>query len=131
MSSIDLNLSEAEVIQIRIDYQVTLIFSDSSSVVIECPFSLRGATGIEKIVDPAGKKNQLVEFLELHTSKVLRGYVSDSTLNLEFSNGSTLTCPPSLEYEAWSYFGTGKEPERIIATPGGELSIWNAMAKPD
>lgn len=126
IKTIDLALEATEVIQLRIDFQVSLVFSDLSSVSFGCPFILTRADGTEISIDPEGDKAALVEVLQLHTCAVTRGQVLGEMLFIEFDHGTTIRCFPDAQYEAWEYFGKDKNPERIISTPGGELSIWNA-----
>lgn len=125
MSEINLKLDGTEVSQLVFDFQITIFFSDSSSVGLECPFSISRVDGTDVLIDPEGPKSTLVPVLELHTLQVRNGVAIAGALILNFENGATLRCEPSEYYEAWSYSGPRKDPERIVSTPGGELGVWS------
>ncbi|MGY5885822.1 DUF6188 family protein [Modestobacter lacusdianchii] len=49
----------------------------------------------------------------------------DSRGRLSFTlGGATVSCGRDPDYEAWSY--DGRQGEKVVCTPGGDLAIWNA-----
>jgi hypothetical protein len=56
--------------------------------------------------------------------RVYRVSTDDGTLDLAFSDGSSLRCPPDDRYEAWQVVG-GFPEHLVVCTPGGELAVWD------
>lgn len=129
MKPIDLQIEQEVVDQIIIDYQVSLKLSDGSYFMFECKFTLTKPDGTAFEITPGDSAEQLVHILELHNASLARGLVVGGTLRLEFSNGTVLECPPDDQYEAWSLFSPSGNLQRIISTPGGDLSIWRQPGK--
>jgi hypothetical protein len=49
----------------------------------------------------------------------------DPSGRLSFAlGGATVWCASDPDYEAWSY--DGRQGEKVVCTPGGELAIWTA-----
>jgi hypothetical protein len=47
--------------------------------------------------------------------------ISDGVLSLSFTDGATLRCAPSEEYEAWQVVGGFV----VVCYPGGEVVVWD------
>ena len=54
-------------------------------------------------------------------SVVASASISDSVLSLSFTDGATLRCAPSEEYEAWQVVGGFV----VVCRPGGEVVVWD------
>lgn len=128
MNTLNLQIGEETVDQIIIDYQVTLKLSGGAHVTLESAFSINQPDGTTITIIPGDTKDPLGRVLELHNRSVSQGIVSNGTLRVEFTDGVLLECPPDQQFEAWSLFSPVGGIERIISTPGGELSIWRRPA---
>lgn len=124
LEEIELKLAGNDLTFIGVDFKITLLFSNSSSVQLESPFVIRDAEGDVHEIDPEGNKSALVHVLRLHNQSVESAAITGSTLRLVFSDGSALDAAPNEQFESWSYTGPEPTPARIIAIPGGDLATW-------
>lgn len=110
--------------QIRLDFQITLLFESGMVISLGTVFSFRADGGRMSIIDPEGDRAQIVPVLYLQAQTLSSVKVSDGHLVIEFTNGSMILSAPHPDYEAWEYFAPEQDPERVISLPGGELAIW-------
>lgn len=65
--------------------------------------------------------------LPLFGMKVVSAVACKSgTLRMVFEDGTHLTCPTDVAFEAWQI--TGPEGWRFVSLPGGGLGVWSASA---
>lgn len=122
-----LPLNGRKVIQLRLDFAFGMEFGDSAS-----EFSLRIYTtfAIENVngtvtCDPERLSECGPALRILHSEVVHARAFKNGHLKLDFTNGSTLSVAPNLEYEAWE--GVGMNGARFVSMPGGELAVWSKM----
>jgi len=112
--------------QIRVDYQLTFMFSDDTELTIETPASISvgslkapGARAVG-LVPAAG---QVAAALPLLRTSVLSSVAFKSgALRVVFSAGHHLNVQPDDDYEAWTAVGPGSA--RWVCQPGGGLAVW-------
>ncbi len=59
-------------------------------------------------------------------NKTVAGAVAleDGTLEMSFTDGTTLSVPPDPDYEAWTY--AGPDHFLVVSLPGGGLAVWDS-----
>jgi len=128
MDEYEVSLENAKVNLVLLDFRlgINALEADRGSlqIVISSSFSTRVGSGMPAVtLDPEDASPALgalavaVRFQELR-----KCHIKDGTLMLEFGSGQTIEVPPNTDYEAWQLDGTDF---KIIATPGGELAIWD------
>jgi Family of unknown function (DUF6188) len=118
-----LPVAGAVVTQVQIDYAFGLDI-DTVHVRIECPFAVEQA-GETSVFDP-NEWATLGPLVRLHQATIKSGSVrKDGILRLEFTDGTTITCEPHDQYEAFKVSGRLPPVQRrfeLIALPGGGLA---------
>jgi hypothetical protein len=112
-----LSIQDEDVMQLAFDYAFTIVMS-ISTIRIESSFRLT-VDGIQTVIDPE-KPERVSNLVELHQTAVTGECFENGTLELRFSNGSTIDVFADPHYEAWSV--TRGDGEQIIALPGGGLT---------
>lgn len=73
----------------------------------------------EAIAGEVASYGAVVEIVGKH---VQEARVDDSTLVLEFEDGSSLSCPPDDHFESWEVIG-GSPQSLVVCTPGGGIAV--------
>lgn len=112
--------------RVSFDYAVTLLTDGGAEIRIETAFSLRAPSGESVVVDPSqpGRGTELVISI-LHN--MITGVTVEEqvgSLVLDLMNGARLEVAPTESYEAWTF--TGDHGLRIVAQPGGGVSMWGS-----
>jgi hypothetical protein len=127
MSEVDFLIGRA-VEELRIRNGIRVVFDEGESV---CP-ALYASIGTCVYVDAAGKRHDVVgedvwtfgPVLDI-VGKQVNGVSTDGgTLMLDFTDGSSLRCPPNDRYEAWEVAG-GSPESLVVSMPGGELAVFD------
>jgi hypothetical protein len=127
MSEVDFLIGRV-VEELRIRNGIRVVFDSGESV---CP-TLYASIGTCLYFDAAGKPHEVVgkdvwtfaPVLDI-VGKEIKGVATDGgTLVLNFTDGSSLSCPPDDRYEAWEVAG-GSPQNLVVCTPGGELAVWD------
>jgi hypothetical protein len=77
--------------------------------------------GPSRCADSDGESLPLEALVERTVASVS---TTGGVLLLAFTDGATLRCDPSGEYEAWQVAG-GKPQFLVVCCPGGELAVWD------
>lgn len=110
-------------LRIQVDYAVTFLTTDGFAFRIEQPFVLTDPSGHEQLLVPEGDPTKLAPVLLLSRTAVRRAAAfDDGRLELDFQDGSRVQVPCGEDYEPWE--ATGPEGLKLVAVPGGDLSIW-------
>jgi hypothetical protein len=88
-------------------------------------------------VDAQGRRHEVAgedvstfgPLLEIVGKEVSRVATADGTLILEFTDSSSVQCPPHDRYEAWEVVG-GSPQHLVVCMPGGELAVFDQPARP-
>lgn len=130
-----LELAEADVTRVVLDYRLSFTVTDSSlnrfEVVLACPFIARlGSEHREYRLDPETADPDLGRFaVSLKTQRLAecRG-TSAGALLLGFDAGASIAVEPSDKYEAWEVLYAPSESNaasfQIVCMPGGERAVW-------
>lgn len=98
-----------------------------ASISIEGVFTLLRADGCASLLNPAGKPTALAPALGLFALRIEQAQAfKDGTLEMAFTDGSTLRVDPDPHYEAWTFVAAGGS--RVVSLPGGDLAVWSPMA---
>jgi hypothetical protein len=109
--------------RVEIDYAVTVATSDGYVFRIEQPLVLTDADGQEHLLVPEGDPMRLRPALSLARTAVAGARAfDDGRLELDFADGSMIRVPCGEDYEPWE--ATGPAGLKVVAVPGGELSVW-------
>lgn len=97
-----------------------LRFTDST---VSLWSTIRVSTGADALVRPY-TLDGVALLLPLMNGEVTAVGI-DSRGGLSFTlGGATVRCGSDPGYEAWSY--DGRQGEKVVCTPGGDLAIWHA-----
>jgi hypothetical protein len=122
-----LPLARAAVVQIRVDYALTLLCKrddDAYEIRIEEAFEFTAADGVKATLDPEGDPAGLGPALACtRTTVVAANAFADGRLEMVFADGSTLAVPAATKYESWNLVGPGGF--RIVSGPGDKLTVWS------
>lgn len=123
----NLGIAGESVERVALDFGIMLITDNGAEIRIEAAFTLRSANGTV-VVDPAQPTDSVAI-----VPSVLHEMIADATavddtgvLALEFVHGARIEVLPSAKYEAWTF--VRRDGMRVVATPGGGLSIWGASS---
>lgn len=123
----DLPLVQAAVVQVRVDYAFTLVLTrgeDAYEVRIEQAFEFGAAGGGVVTVDPEGDPTGLGPVLACARTVVVAAHAfEDGRLEMVFGDGSVIRVPSSEDYEGWEL--AGPRGLRIVAGPGRKLTVWS------
>ncbi|WP_246119481.1 DUF6188 family protein [Cellulomonas massiliensis] len=109
--------------RVAIDYGVTIATTDGYTFRIEQPFVPTDAEGSEFLLVPEGDPLRLCPVLALARTTVASARAfDDGRLELDLADGSTIRVPCGEDYEPWE--AAGPSGLKIVAVPGGELSVW-------
>lgn len=115
------------VVQLCLDYAVTLRLGNDVTVRIEQPFVIASEGGEERLVIPDGESDRLAPVLSLVRATVTEGLAfEDGHLELTFAEGTRVSVPSAEDYEPWEV--VGPQGMRLVSVPGGELSVWRPSA---
>lgn len=117
-----LSLADAGV-RVQVDYALSLLTSDGYVFRIEQPLTLTDSDGHQQVLIPEGDPAKLAPALALaRTALIVANAFDDGQLELIFSNGVRIYVPSTEDFESWE--ACGPEGLRLVALPGGGLSVW-------
>ena len=121
-----LPLGQAAVMQICVDYALTLICDqdgDTYEIRIEQAFEFTAADGAALTLDPEGDPTGLGPALACTRTLVAAANAfADGRLQIAFVDGSLLAVPAAAKYESWGLVGPAGF--RIVSGPGNRLTVW-------
>jgi hypothetical protein len=125
----EVTFNHAEVTLVQLDARLRLVITDSPhepfDIVMATKLRVRrGADDPGSTINPSEASSGLGELaVALRWQPARRCLLTaDGVLTLELESGLTINVPPHPDYEAWQVLCPGY---RIIATPGGELAVWD------
>jgi len=125
-----LTSQDANVTRVCFDWGVALTIGSvepQTDIRIEQPIVLTDAGGKSIQLIPEGDPIALAPLLQIARRPLVRVEAfKDGRLEMSVANGVTLTVAPSDEFESWEI--TGPRDFRIVSVPGGELTVWSAVA---
>ncbi|MDR1427470.1 MAG: DUF6188 family protein [Bifidobacteriaceae bacterium] len=119
----NLPINGCHVIQLQIDFAVTLVFDNDSIMRIEQDFTIRSGSD-SWLLRPEGDPAQLAPVLPLARGTVSAAAIrTDGSLVLIFANGESVEVPPATDFEAWHY--SASDGAAVVSGPGGNITSWN------
>lgn len=110
-------------VRVQVDYALSLLTSDGYIFRIEQPLTLTNSGGRQHLLIPEGDPAKLAPALELaRTAMTVANAFDDGHLELAFGNGASLQVPSGEDFESWE--ACGPEGLKLVAVPGGGLSVW-------
>lgn len=123
----ELPVKGGSVTGLLIDWAVTfqvMADPDEYSIRIGQPFEIRVDEAEPVVVDPEGPPTGLAAVLGLLRLEITRvAAFKDGHLEADFASGTSVTVPPSDDYEPWEI--NAQSGARIVSTPGGSLTVWD------
>jgi hypothetical protein len=123
----DLRFDGETVIDVLYEYTLILNTDGKCRIRIECPFVFSKA-GLVVSVDPAQNEHGEWEDHLVGQQITTATADDDGTFHATLTNGVSLTCPPSDDYEAWTV--TRPNNNMIVCLAEGELAIWGYEDQP-
>jgi hypothetical protein len=127
MTGRSLPVGRAAVVQIRVDYALTLLLKrgdDAYEIRVEQAFEFTAADGTVVRADPEADPAGLGPVLACARTDVAAGNAfEDGRLELVFADGSVIRVPASEEFEAWEV--AGPDGMRVVSGPGSKLTTWS------
>jgi hypothetical protein len=103
--------------------------SDNTTTIrIEGPFTVQ-EHGVAQRLSPEQPKTLGSALSLLGKTVATVNVYKDGCLTMNFADGSDLSVPPNAAYEAWEVVSS--RGLRVVSTPGGTLSIWQAARESD
>lgn len=125
----EVTFDHAEVTLVQLDARLRLVITDSPHEACDIVMATklrvrRGPDDPGDTINPGEASSGLGELAVTLRWQVARRCLltADGVLTLELESGLTIDVPPHPDYEAWQVRCPGY---MIIATPGGELAVWD------
>lgn len=117
-------LKGATIDRITFDYAVTLHFDNHAELRIETPLSISSPPGSLVELDPESAAPGAAAVLHLLHQTLNAAAADEQTgdLRLEITGGTNVLVPHHSSYESWTFSAPGGD--RLVALPGGGLTIW-------
>lgn len=110
-------------LRVQVDFALTLLTTDGFAFRIEQPLVLTDPLGREHLLIPDGDPMKLAPVLALARTNLSQASAfDDGRLELDFENGAKIQVPCGEDFEPWEAYGP--EGLKLVAVPGGDLSIW-------
>lgn len=110
-------------VRVQVDYALSLLTSDGYVFRIEQPLTLTDHDGRRHLLIPEGDPAKLAPALALaRTAMLVANAFDDGHLELAFGAGLTIEVPSTADFESWE--ACGPEGLKLVALPGGGLSVW-------
>lgn len=110
-------------VRVQVDYALTLLTTDGFAFRIERPLILTDSHGREHRLVPDGDPRRLAPALALaRTTLISANAFDDGRLELSFDDASKIQVSCGEDFEPWEAYGP--EGLKLVAVPGGELSVW-------
>lgn len=110
-------------VRVQVDYALSLRTTDGYVFRIEQPLTLTDSDGHQQLLIPEGDPAKLAPALALaRTAMIVANAFDDGHLELAFGNGVTIHVPSTEDFESWE--ACGPEGLKLVALPGGGLSVW-------
>lgn len=125
---IEIPLQGRSVSQCRVDFAFSLEFvEEGEHITIRIEESFRLKHGDQEWeLDAEEDLEGLGKALTLFRKTVAQATAfQDGRLELRFTDGTELSVPPGVKYEAWGLAGSSGR--RLVSTPGGGLAIWGPI----
>jgi Family of unknown function (DUF6188) len=125
----EVTFNHAEVTLVQLDSRLRLVITDSPHEPFDMAMAAklrvrRGAEDPGNTIDPSEASSGLGELAVTLRWQAARRCLltAEGVLTLELESGLTIDVQPDPDYEAWQVLCPGY---LIIATPGGELAVWD------
>jgi hypothetical protein len=119
-------LQDSDVIQIRVDYAVSFVFS--SDMILRISGAIHfAASGSHTDVEPEGEPAQLAPLLAVRSKRVTDATLTEAgAITVTLTDDIVIAVEPSPTFEAWEL--SGPDGTLVVCPPGGGITMWSAGA---